>query len=178
MPTAAATVPQIPRNSSVPRHEDGSERGDLGSARTILVVQFGERGSIRARALLDREAPAVPVEEIHLDGLDELDVLESALQRCRVGVRIVLAGSETEVYAARARALSAGAVEDELLLEVTDVERRRVYCAHCRTLSSTRSSIGATIPCRGCGRSLVVYHHFSRELSAYLGYMADAEVPR
>ena len=38
-------------------------------------------------------------------------------------------------------------------------------------------SVGDTVACEGCHRTLIVYHHVSRLHGAYLGYMVDAEEP-
>jgi len=40
-----------------------------------------------------------------------------------------------------------------------------------------RLSVGDTVACEGCHRTLIVYHHVSRLHGAYLGYMVDAEEP-
>jgi hypothetical protein len=92
-----------------------------------------------------------------------------------VGWRLLVAGPEDGVLRARARALRQGAVPAEVLTHVTGVPVRRVSCAHCAQETETLAPIGDTCLCRGCGRTLHVYHHVSRRLGAYLGYMVDAE---
>ncbi|MCF6736491.1 dimethylamine monooxygenase subunit DmmA family protein [Blastococcus sp. KM273129] len=92
-----------------------------------------------------------------------------------VGWRLFVAGPEDGVLRARARALRLGAVPAEVLTHVTGVPTRRVHCAHCAHETETSAAIGATCTCRGCGRTLHVYHHVSRRLGAYLGFMVDAE---
>ncbi|MGY1722632.1 dimethylamine monooxygenase subunit DmmA family protein [Blastococcus sp. SYSU DS0533] len=92
-----------------------------------------------------------------------------------IGWRLLVAGPEEGVLRARARALRLGAVPAEVLTHVTGIPSRRVHCAHCTHETQTSAAIGATCTCQGCGRTLHVYHHVSRRLGAYLGYMVDAE---
>jgi dimethylamine monooxygenase subunit C len=101
--------------------------------------------------------------------------LAAQLEGASVGWRLLVAGPEADVLRARSRALQSGAVPVEVLAFVTGVPVRRVHCAHCRTETETGAAVGDTCPCAGCGRTLHVYHHVSRRLGAYLGYMIDAE---
>jgi hypothetical protein len=92
-----------------------------------------------------------------------------------VGGRRLVAGPEADDRRARSRALELGAVPAEVLTFVTGVPLRRVHCAHCSTETETDQPVDGTCACTGCGRTLHVYHHVSRRLGAYLGYMIDAE---
>jgi hypothetical protein len=103
--------------------------------------------------------------------------LAAQLAGAVVGWRLLVAGPEAEVLRARARALELGAVPGEVLTFVTGVPVRRVHCAHCSAETETDAPVDGTCACTGCGRTLHVYHHVSRRLGAYLGYMIDAEDP-
>jgi dimethylamine monooxygenase subunit C len=110
-------------------------------------------------------------------GAGWLDPLRTALERARVGVRIMAAGPELEVLDIAGAARAAGAIDAELGCFVTDDSVRRVQCPHCHAHTEARVAVGETVPCAGCARSLIVYHHVSRRHGAYLGYMVDAEEP-
>lgn len=104
-----------------------------------------------------------------------LQELGEELQRAVVGWRLLVAGPEAEVLLVRSRALHLGAVGSEVLTFVTDTRLRRVLCAHCDTVTAAEVAVGASCTCTGCCRVLHVYHHVSRRLAAYLGYLRDAE---
>ncbi|GGG02404.1 hypothetical protein GCM10007304_15490 [Rhodococcoides trifolii] len=91
---------------------------------------------------------------------------DSVLASALVGWRCTVIGPESAVRAARARALAAGAVDDEITMLVTDSGSRRVYCPSCGGLSTTRAS---AVRCSGCSIELVVGEHFSPVLAAHLG---------
>lgn len=104
-----------------------------------------------------------------------LEAFRATLGRARMGLRILLAGPEVDVYAARSVALEAGAVESEVLLSITEAVSCLVFCPHCTSTTVTDSVIGRELECSGCDRSLVVDQYFSRRTASYLGYMSDAE---
>ncbi len=64
---------------------------------------------------------------------------------------------------------------DEIHVEVTASTARRVWCTHCKTVTADVTT--SIVACAGCGRTLEVYHHFSRRHGAYMGFQADAESP-
>ncbi|GAB2514031.1 dimethylamine monooxygenase subunit DmmA family protein [Nocardia heshunensis] len=101
--------------------------------------------------------------------------LGPVLEKACVGWHFVIHGTDATVSAVRARLLAAGAIDAEITTLVEDADRRRVFCTHCRTATAAQVEIGGTVPCSGCGSPLVVYHHFSRRLGAYMGYRVDAE---
>ncbi|ROO86210.1 hypothetical protein EDD29_3773 [Actinocorallia herbida] len=92
-----------------------------------------------------------------------------------VGWRLMLCGPEHEVLRLRGEAVLAGALPAEIRMHATADGHRRVYCAHCRHVTSGDIAVGELLVCGGCGLTLVCYHHFSRRLAAYLAYQADAE---
>jgi hypothetical protein len=145
------------------------------AGRSVTILAFGPpahpvaaawaaQAGGRARVLL-RPAPDEGVEA----------AVHGAAAGATVGWRLMLAGPEEDVLRARAAALRLGAVPGEIGVHVTDTGRRRVWCAHCRTVTAARVPVGGTVPCASCGRTLHVYHHVSRPKAAYLGYQADAE---
>lgn len=106
---------------------------------------------------------------------DALAQLPAAMGQACVGWRLAVAASEADALQVRSRALALGAVGDEVLVHVTGAPVRRVLCAHCAVTTETPAPVAAVVCCVGCGRDLLVYHHLSRRLAAYLGYQADAE---
>jgi hypothetical protein len=98
--------------------------------------------------------------------------LAEHLTAARVGVRLYLCGPDAMVRGAARIAAAAGLERDEVVERVTDAGRR-VWCVHCK--ATTPGAVTSPWPCAGCGRSLEVYHHFSRRHAAHLGYMVDAE---
>jgi hypothetical protein len=93
-----------------------------------------------------------------------------------VGTGLVLSGPSTPVFAALADALRMGMVSEEIVLLEREDAERRVYCPHCRG-TTTAASSATTVGCPGCRRTLEVFGHFSRGLTAYLGAAAGAEEP-
>jgi hypothetical protein len=65
--------------------------------------------------------------------------------------------------------------DDEVQREHCGSAARRVYCIHCA--ASNEAVTTTVVRCGGCGRHLLVRDHYSRRLTAYMGVMADAEVP-
>lgn len=172
------TIVLVPRHSNVPRLrrvDDSDLARVLAGATGIVSLTFGGASLLRARARLRKLQRSVDVTEIRADGIDDLRRFRAAVARSSVGVRILLVGSEAEVYAARSAALAEGAIEDELALIVSDDTARRVYCAHCAHTSTVSAYENDVIRCEQCARSLVIYHHFSPRKAAYLGFMVDAE---
>ena len=147
------------------------------AGRAVTLVGLGAAG----RELTGRWAaevhPGTPVDELLADRADGdlLARLAARLGDAVVGWRLMLAGPEVDVLAARALVTSLGLLDDEIRVAVTCTAGRRVYCPHCRTTTSTTAPVSGETPCDGCGRRLHVYAHVSRRAGAYLGFMADAE---
>jgi hypothetical protein len=108
-------------------------------------------------------------------GPDWVAALVEALDRARVGVRIMVAGPELVVLDAARAARGAGALDAELTLHATHTGLKRIRCVHCHTDTRATVEVAETVRCAGCERDLVVYHHLSRRLGAYFGYFGDAE---
>jgi hypothetical protein len=98
-------------------------------------------------------------------------VLEAAL----MGTRLYVAGPESFIGRALQLALRFDLNKDEIRAEHVGTTARRVHCVHCRTATEdVRTNI---VRCAGCARWLQVRDHYSRRFAAYMGVMADAEVP-
>ncbi|MFC8044879.1 dimethylamine monooxygenase subunit DmmA family protein [Nocardia sp. NPDC057353] len=97
------------------------------------------------------------------------------------GDRFVILGNAAEIARARADLLAAGVLPAEITEALTGApdphadQPRTVYCPHCHSASTGSVPIGGTVPCASCGIELVVYHHYSQRLGAFLGYCAEAE---
>ena len=92
-----------------------------------------------------------------------------------MGTRLYLAGPESFLGLALRIALEFNMNKDEVRAEQTGTLARRIYCVHCQSTTEDVTTNIAT--CTGCGRWLTVRDHYSRRLAAYMGVMADAEVP-
>lgn len=162
--------------TSVPRWgvEPG---GPVDGGRYVTVLSFGGAAESRARTLVTglagRRVSWLRMPPGWTAGAEA--VLSRELTAARVGWRLALVGDEVTVLQARAFAVEAGALGQEILADVVDTELRRVYCAHCQRIHSTGAVLGDTSACPSCAANLVIYHHVSRLHGAYLGYLCDAE---
>ena len=98
-------------------------------------------------------------------------VLDGAI----MGTRLYIAGPESFIGRALQIASRFNLNRDEIHAEHFGSAARRVRCVHCRT--DTEDVKTNIVRCSGCGRWLSVRDHYSRRLAAYMGVMADAEVP-
>ncbi len=101
-------------------------------------------------------------------------LLKRRLDQAHVGVRLYLIGSEAFICRLESLALAAGLLSSEIQAKTLTGEVR-VWCTHCKAV--TQTSACNLAECRGCGRQLTVYHHFSKRHGAYMGFQADAELP-
>jgi hypothetical protein len=143
--------------------------------RTLALLGFGPAGQRVVTAW--RTGGTRPVWAHVADRADDesLGLLAAQVAQARIGWRLMLAGPEVDVLAARSVALGLGVLDAEIRMVVTGAARKRVFCPHCRGTTETAAPVAAEVPCAGCGRRLHVYGHVSRRLGAYLGFMADAE---
>ncbi|MEO8221273.1 MAG: dimethylamine monooxygenase subunit DmmA family protein [Specibacter sp.] len=141
--------------------------------RGLICVSFGKADSLTADYYSGGQRRHV----IHLDqaNTETLSYLRSAIEVACVGVRLVLIGPTADIQAAAAVAAECGLVEEEVTLVSDGSEYRTVFCAHCRTVNITVEPIGSELECQGCITVLAITDHFSRRMSAYLGYAAHAE---
>ncbi|MCZ4578286.1 dimethylamine monooxygenase subunit DmmA family protein [Gordonia amicalis] len=143
---------------------------------SYLLVGVGDV----ADALSRWEADLAPLAttRIHGDAYTAADLLADALAEATVGVRVWIVADAGSALRLRAVAVNAGLEDDEIEFRTTgSVERTEadVFCSHCRTVTRARVAIDDVIPCAGCRRDLLVYHHVSRRTGQYLGFMVDAE---
>jgi dimethylamine monooxygenase subunit C len=163
-------------HTSVPRWTDGPPQLDA-TARAVALVGFGPSGAAALQAWTAVVPGGVPVwtHVAHEADAGTLALLAGHVSAARVGWRLVLAGPEIDVLAARAVATGLGVLDAEISVTVTETRRKKVFCPHCRATTDTTEPVAGEIPCAGCGRRLHVYAHVSRRTGAYLGFMADAE---
>jgi len=106
---------------------------------------------------------------------DLLADFRAILTTSLMGTRLYVAGPESFIGLAMKIALEFNLNKDEIRAEECGTLGRRVYCIHCRaTTEGVRTNIAK---CVDCGRHLIVRDHYSRRFAAYMGVMADAEVP-
>ncbi|MEU9059197.1 dimethylamine monooxygenase subunit DmmA family protein [Streptomyces sp. NPDC048430] len=163
--------------TSVPVRDGRSPEVD-SAGRAFTVVSIGDQARATARAWVRRIGEMdAPLTALHHTEADEEAVASLAheLRGATVGWRLLLAGPETDVLLLEATALREGALRAEIRAHITDTSERRTRCTHCGRTTRSRTPVGAMLPCAGCGRTLVVYHHVSRRHAAYMGFMADAE---
>lgn len=178
-PTATgATRMDVGARTNLPRWSDIPPEPDP-RARCHTLVSF----SPDAMAVADTWASSAAslgasVRRLHADRFDShlAAALEAHLADAVVGWRLMLIGPEADILAAQALAFTFGVIPAEIRAHATSATRRRVRCAHCALTTEADLPVGETLPCPGCGRTLVVHHHLSRRHAAYLGYHADAEV--
>ena len=151
------------------------------SGRSWTVVGFGAAGSEIARAW-SAELTAAGRSAVRLHEIDSVDGDEQAraalvadLADARVGWRLMMAGPAHMCLRLRAVAVQMDVADDEITVASTDVDTRAVQCVHCRTTTCAPVDLEDVVPCRGCGRNLLVHYHVSRRQGAHLGYMVDAE---
>ncbi|MDD2877490.1 MAG: dimethylamine monooxygenase subunit DmmA family protein [Acidiphilium sp.] len=107
--------------------------------------------------------------------VDLLAHLPRRLANDKIGLRIYAIGTEAFVWDVHNIARAAGLGSAEIHLTHAGSLRRRVYCAHCKTMSEDVTD--NIVLCPGCGASLLVRDHFSRRLAAFMGVKVDAEIP-
>jgi hypothetical protein len=142
---------------------------------SYLLVGVGHPGVRQVTAWLAALAgrEVVPVTGADLGAV--AGSFAAALGVARVGVRLRLAGPVAACLALRARALAAGVEDDELMVLPTGAESIDLWCSHCGVVSAVAAGIDDVVPCAGCDRNLLVYHHVSRRTGHFLGFQVDAE---
>lgn len=162
----------------------------------VSPLGAGESAAIRVEIAGAWPRPAsVPVQQTSLPRYDshtstavDLDLLamEPSDVPARVrawcegalaGQRLTLRGPEAAVQRAASEARRWGAVEEELVLIVTDVSEgdvegvrlRRIHCGGCHQITRLSAQIGDAFRCSACRALLVVHHHFSGLRGAFLG---------
>jgi len=167
---------------------DGRLRADPLAAAHLIIAEV--QGEPIERLLAEVAELGTPVELICGEGVrvvpdmvcsrfasedSAASVLASRLRDARTGLRVYVAGSERFVRLIVACGVRGGLSESEILTQTVGSRARRVICMHCKTI--TEGVTTSVTACAGCKSQLLVYHHFSRRLVAYMGFRVDAEVP-
>lgn len=179
-PTATRGNELAAPGTNVPRDDPYTlDVAVMSGARRAIVVAFGSEAAAHSeRFVRSGQIPGTRhTYTADAATAEALERLTGLVDSCLVGTRLVLIGAEADVYAGRRCARDAGMVDAEIALVVLPSRRRRVYCAHCRTVTTTTQPIDGVAPCAACGDSLLLYGHFSRVHAAYLGFKVDAEEP-
>ena len=92
-----------------------------------------------------------------------------------MGLRIYVAGSEGFIWDVTKAVGSFGVSNIDVMKELAGTLARTVYCVHCKSISKNVTT--NITKCSGCERMLFVREHFSKNLGAYMGLMADVETP-
>ncbi|WP_141013249.1 dimethylamine monooxygenase subunit DmmA family protein [Nocardioides sambongensis] len=149
-----------------------------GSGASYLVVAVGPPdgpAAGRARAWVAQAAPRPARLITAADAASASASLAEALGRASVGVRVALTGPVGDCLTLRGTALGAGIEDDELQVAPVFGGVIDVHCCHCGALTRVAAAIDDVVPCMGCDRSLLVYHHVSRRTGRFLGFQVDAE---
>jgi dimethylamine monooxygenase subunit C len=125
-----------------------------------------------SESLRSARPPEIRIVATDVEAVAELD---RTLAGCVMGTRLYVAGSESFIGSVVRVAARYNLNDDEVQREHCGSAARRVYCVHCR--ASNERVTTNVVRCGGCGRHLLVRDHYSRRLAAYMGVMADAEVP-
>jgi hypothetical protein len=162
-------------HTSVPRWQADAPPFDPRARSATVLALCADAEPVAAAWAAAGGAAGVPVSSCTGDLEQALRHLDADMAGAVVGWRLLVAGPEAEVLRVRARATELGAVGSEVLAHVTGVPSRRVLCVHCDAVTETDEPVGGTVACAGCGHDLHLYHHVSRRLGAYLGFLTDAE---
>jgi ferredoxin-NADP reductase len=103
------------------------------------------------------------------------DALKRMLPEMFMGTRIYVAGAEDFIWSVTTEIKPFGIVPADIMQEQIGTLARPVYCVHCKAV--THDVTTNVVACDGCGKMLFVRDHFSRNMGAYMGLMADAESP-
>ncbi|MCK8613840.1 dimethylamine monooxygenase subunit DmmA family protein [Gordonia sp. C13] len=143
---------------------------------SYLLVGVGDVADTLGR--WEADLPPLATNRIHGNADAAADQLGVALTEATVGVRVWIVADAGSALRLRAVAVKAGLEDDEIEVLAIDSAGRveaDVFCSHCRSVTRARVAIDDVIPCAGCRRDLLVYHHVSRRTGQYLGFMVDAE---
>jgi hypothetical protein len=135
--------------TSVPRLAGAAPPCVDPAGRSYAVIAVGAAARLVAERWLDKIHS--PVWSCLVEGLDSglVSSFEERLRAARIGWRLMLAGPEADVMRLRAQAIRAGALPVEIREYVTEANRRRVHCAHCRTVTEADAELGGTVVCEG-----------------------------
>ncbi|MFT4395351.1 dimethylamine monooxygenase subunit DmmA family protein [Gordonia lacunae] len=166
--------------SSVPtwaRPGDPSQMtSPMPTGSSYVLVGVGDVAETLVR--WESDLPPRATRRIHSDTDSAATLLAGVLADAVVGVRVWITAEVGSALALRAVALGAGLEDDEIAVAPVNTGQGvvvQVFCAHCRAVTRTTAAVDDVVPCAGCRRDLLVYHHVSRRTGQYLGFMVDAE---
>ncbi|MGY1742743.1 MULTISPECIES: dimethylamine monooxygenase subunit DmmA family protein [unclassified Blastococcus] len=141
------------------------------SARAIAMLGFGPTGMRVVRRWIEQVPAGTPVTWAAAQRADAVSLaeLERLVTGARPGWRLMLAGPEADVRAAREVALRLGLLGDEVRTALTGREPRRVWCPHCTATTETEALPGESVHCCGCTVPLRVTAAVSRSHGASVG---------
>jgi hypothetical protein len=160
-------------------------QGSGGDALLRLLAKMSDEADIQVLYATESLSGVDRSESLRARGLVNLCIfsstaevvadLDRVLAGCFMGTRLYVAGSESFLGSVVQVAAKYNLNADEVQREHCGSAARRVYCVHCK--ASNEDVKRNAVKCLGCGRSLLVRDHYSRRLAAYMGVMADAELP-
>jgi hypothetical protein len=164
--------------SSVPAWAVAPRQPDVDpSGRYWTIVAFdGDAETARivagwtARLAADRPEATPRIHRVS-DDAAACAAVTADLATAVVGWRLMIAGPADACLRLRAHAIRNHVDDDEITVATTAVAHRDVQCAHCRAMTRAAIELDDVLPCRGCGRQLVVHRHVSRRMGAHLGTM-------
>ncbi|WP_435173604.1 heme-dependent oxidative N-demethylase subunit alpha family protein [Gordonia hongkongensis] len=169
---AAAPATQETTGAGMPRWPAWPPAVDTTGA-AFLVVAIGDDPAAAhvSRNWVAAAEAAGGTRLVVLDSLgDAVDrsALQSALDECRTGTRVLVTGGQYDVMTALAMARNAGAVAAELSCYVRHTRDLPLYCAHCRETFRAEAVVGGVVACPGCARDLEVHEHHSPVMGSFL----------
>lgn len=169
---------KLAHDSTGQRHLLVSQASDIPSesfAPGVTSATFEERWTISTDSRAIPATDATVADHRFRSEQHLLIALSHRLGAERMGFRLYAIGTEPFLWTVSNRAREFGLMGDEVRLYAHGSAARRVFCNHCRTITT-----GVTtniVLCAGCRASLFVRDHFSRRLNAFAGMQVDAEVP-
>lgn len=140
---------------------------------SFLAVALGADAVAPATAWAGLAESIGPTQVLELSGFDDGESqLCAALDRARIGIRMLLVGGQYDVGRARAAALTAGACADEIATQVLHTADAAVFCVHCRAVQRMHPKSGVA-HCPGCGRTVEVYDNYSGDRGSFLAAAAE-----
>lgn len=148
------------------------------SGRSYILLGVGAATGDGLRRWVEALPDDIALRTFTFDDADSAaQALRDELWRARVGVRLVIVAPTGAALALRGVATSAGLEDDEIHVTTAGAGAIKIFCSHCRAITSAVAAVDDIVDCGGCDRHLLVYHHVSRRSGRYLGFMVDAEAP-
>ena len=136
---------------------------------------FAERWVVAAQALVLPKTLGGPGEQQFRSASHLVALLRHRLAAETMGLRLYALGREPFVWDVARAGHEAGMGREEMQLQAFGPPVRRVSCVHCRTINHEVTT--TLVICAGCGATLTVRDHFSRQHNTWMGVQCDAEAP-